>query len=52
MNLEKIEFDILIPKDNTNGVKVVTVDMTRNYISIIKSLFPKVKIVLDRFHIV
>jgi transposase IS1193D len=33
------------------NVKVVTVDMSGNYIPIINLLFPKAKIVLDRFHI-
>lgn len=33
-------------------VKVVTVDMSGSYIPIIKQLFPKAKIVLDRFHII
>ncbi len=33
-------------------VKVVTVDMSGSYIPLIKQLFPKAKIVLDRFHII
>lgn len=33
-------------------VKVVTVDMSGSYIPIIKQLFPKAKIVLDRFHVI
>lgn len=33
-------------------VKVVTVDMSGSYIPIIKQLFPKAKIVLNRFHII
>ncbi|MDO4667593.1 MAG: ISL3 family transposase [Streptococcus sp.] len=39
-------------KEARNRVKVVTVDMSGSYIPIIKILFPKAKIVLDRFHIV
>ncbi|MGT2716764.1 ISL3 family transposase [Streptococcus respiraculi] len=39
-------------KEARNKVKVVTVDMSGSYIPLIKSLFPKAKIVLDRFHIV
>lgn len=39
-------------KEARNRVKVVTVDMAGSYIPIIKILFPKAKIVLDRFHIV
>ncbi|MFM9350480.1 ISL3 family transposase [Streptococcus uberis] len=33
-------------------VKVVTVDMSESYIPIIKQLFPKAKIVLNRFHVI
>ena len=33
------------------AVKVVTVDMSGSYIPIIRKLFPKAQIVLDRFHI-
>ena len=33
-------------------VKFVTVDMSGSYIPIIKQLFPRAKIVLDRFHII
>ncbi|HEM5124013.1 TPA: ISL3 family transposase [Streptococcus suis] len=33
-------------------VKIVTVDMSGSYIPIIKQLFPRAKIVLDRFHII
>lgn len=39
-------------KEARNKVKVVTVDMSGSYIPLIKKLFPKTKIVLDRFHIV
>ena len=39
-------------KEARNRVKVVTVDMAGSYVPIIKTLFPKAKIVLDRFHIV
>ncbi|MCD3401300.1 ISL3 family transposase [Streptococcus equi subsp. zooepidemicus] len=39
-------------KEARNKVKVVTVDMSGSYIPLIKILFPKAKIVLDRFHIV
>ena len=34
------------------AVKIVTVDMSGAYIPIIRKLFPKAEIVLDRFHIV
>ncbi|MEW4354416.1 ISL3 family transposase [Streptococcus pneumoniae] len=39
-------------REMRENVKVVTVDMAGNYIPIIKFLFPKAKIVLDRFHII
>ncbi|HEL1311997.1 TPA: ISL3 family transposase [Streptococcus equi subsp. zooepidemicus] len=39
-------------KEARNKVKVVTVDMSGSYIPLIKILFPKAKIVLDRFHII
>jgi len=34
------------------NVKVIVIDMYKPYISLIKSLFPNAKIVIDRFHIV
>ena len=39
-------------KKARNSVKIVTVDMSGSYIPLIKILFPKAEIVLDRFHIV
>ncbi|MGT2951681.1 ISL3 family transposase, partial [Streptococcus cuniculi] len=39
-------------KEARNKVKVVTMDMSGNYMPLIKLLFPNAKIVLDRFHIV
>ncbi len=33
-------------------VKTITIDMNSGYISCIKELFPKAKIIIDRFHIV
>lgn len=39
-------------KEARNNVKVVTVDMSGSYIPMIPKLFPKAKIVIDRFHIV
>lgn len=39
-------------KEARNSVKIVTVDMSGSYISLIKKLFPQANIVLDRFHIV
>lgn len=39
-------------KEDRNSVKVVTVDMSGSYIPMIPKLFPKAKIVIDRFHIV
>lgn len=39
-------------KEARNSVKVVTVDMSGSYIPMIPKLFPKAKIVIDRFHIV
>lgn len=39
-------------KEARNNGKVVTLDMSDDYIPIIKHLFPKAKIVLDRFHII
>ena len=40
------------PRKVREAVKVITVDMSGSYIPILKQLFPKAKIVLDRFHIV
>lgn len=40
------------PRAVRETVKVVTVDMSGSYIPIIKKLFPRAKIVLDRFHII
>ncbi|MCQ8264248.1 transposase, partial [Streptococcus suis] len=42
----------MYPRAVRETVKVVTVDMSGSYIPIIKQLFPKAKIVLDRFHII
>lgn len=39
-------------KEARNSVKVVTVDMSGSYIPMIPKLFPKAKMVIDRFHIV
>lgn len=39
-------------KEARNSVKVVTVDISGSYIPMIPKLFPKAKIVIDRFHIV
>lgn len=39
-------------KEARNSVKVVTVDMSGSYIPMIPKLFPKAKIVIDRFHII
>lgn len=39
-------------KEAREGVKIVTMDMSGNYIPLIKTIFPNAKIVLDRFHIV
>ncbi|MFX3954215.1 transposase, partial [Streptococcus suis] len=40
------------PRAVRETVEVVTVDMSGSYIPIIKKLFPRAKIVLDRFHII
>ncbi|MCU9533748.1 ISL3 family transposase [Streptococcus sp. CSL10205-OR2] len=40
------------PRKVRELVKVVTVDMSGSYIPLIKQLFPKARIVLDRFHII
>ncbi|MFX3810217.1 transposase, partial [Streptococcus suis] len=40
------------PRAVRETVEVVTVDMSVIYITIIKKLFPRAKIVLDRFHII
>lgn len=40
------------PRAVRETVKVVTVDMSGSYIPIIKQLFTRAKIVLDRFHII
>ena len=40
------------PRKVRETVEVVTVDMSGSYIPIIKKLFPKARIVLDRFHII
>lgn len=39
-------------KEARDNVKIVTVDMSGSYIPMIPKLFPKAKIVIDRFHIV
>lgn len=39
-------------KEARDSVKIVTVDMSGSYIPMIPKLFPKAKIVIDRFHIV
>lgn len=39
-------------KEAREGVKIVTMDMSGNYIPLIKTIFPNAKIVLNRFHIV
>lgn len=39
-------------KEAREGVKMVTMDMSGNYIPLIKTIFHNAKIVLDRFHIV
>ena len=43
---------LLYSRQAREKVKVVTVDMSGSYIPLIKKLFPKAQIVLDRFHIV
>ena len=40
------------PREVRERVKVVTVDMSQSYIPLIKKLFPKAQIVIDRFHII
>ncbi|HFI0248971.1 TPA: transposase, partial [Streptococcus suis] len=40
------------PRVVRETVKIVTVDMSGSYIPIIKQLFPRAKIVLDRFHVI
>ena len=39
-------------KEAQEEVKIVTMDMSGNYMPLVKLLFPNAKIVLDRFHIV
>lgn len=39
-------------KEARERVKIVTMDMSGNYIPLVKLLFPNAKIVFDRFHIV
>ena len=35
-----------------NVVRTVVIDMYSPYISLIKSIFPKAKIIIDKFHII
>lgn len=35
-----------------NRVQTITIDMNSSYIGVIKDLFPKAKIIIDRFHII
>src|SRR5699024_5652888 len=35
-----------------NKVKTVSIDMNAGYINVIKEVFPKAQIIIDRFHIV
>lgn len=39
-------------KEDRAGVEMIVIDMYAPYMSLVKSMFPKAKIVLDRFHIV
>ena len=39
-------------KEPRESVRIVTMDMSGNYMPLVKLLFPNAKIVLDRFHIV
>jgi len=39
-------------KSARNNVETIVIDMYSPYISLIKSLFPKAKIIIDKFHIV
>ena len=39
-------------KNARRNVKLVVIDMYRPYITLIKTLFPKAKIVMDKFHII
>lgn len=40
------------PKKVRNKVKYIVMDMYKPYISLVKEIFPKAKIIMDKFHIV
>jgi len=38
--------------DDRRHVKTVTIDMNASYVNVIKEIFPRAKIIIDRFHLV
>ena len=46
------QYFISIPRKQRLKVKTITIDMYSPYITLIKELFPKTKIVIDKFHII
>lgn len=47
-----INYFLKYKKSARNNVETIVIDMYSPYISLIKKLFPKAKIIIDRFHIV
>src|SRR5699024_5348017 len=39
-------------KYNLNKVQTITIDMNAGYVNVIKEIFPRAKIIMDRFHLV
>ncbi len=39
-------------QSNLQNVETVTIDMNAGYVNVIKEIFPKAKIIIDRFHLV
>src|SRR5699024_6573854 len=39
-------------KYNLNKVQTITIDMNAGYVNVIKEIFPRAKIIIDRFHLV
>lgn len=46
------EYFLRYSKAARNAVKTIVIDMYRPYISLIKAIFPKAKIIIDKFHII
>ena len=46
------QYFIRIPRKERLKVKTITIDMYTPYVSLIQELFPKTKIIIDKFHII